>query len=416
MSKGYDQTCARGEQRERNDNEVTFFSQNDPASPSPDDVVSSDLSAQSEATRHRPSRRFIAGWIAIAVACVCALVLAILPAPFVIEQPGPVFNTLGSAQPVTRGSGQGSSSTGSPMITIKGHETSDNAGSLDVLTVSVLGNPEQRPSWFQILAAWFDPSQSVQPIEALFPSGTTLNQSNAENAALMTNSQQDAIAAALNQLGYEFPQAVTVQQVIPDTPAQGVLKVNDEVMSVNGNTVGSIQQLQNAVADNGSSRTAQVGIIRDGHALTVGIRPARVDGQLLFGIGAGMTYQFPFTVTIRLQDVGGPSGGQMFALGIMDKLTPGGLTGGHLVAGTGTIDNRGVIGPIGGIRQKMFGARDEGHAQYFLAPESNCSEVVGHIPSGLHVFAVKTLTDSLTALKAIRTGANTQNLPTCTGK
>jgi PDZ domain-containing protein len=103
----------------------------------------------------------------------------------------------------------------------------------------------------------------------------------------------------------------------------------------------------------------------------------------------------------------------MFALGIMDKLTPDTLTGGKRIAGTGTIDNAGEIGPIGGIRQKMYAARDTGDASYFLAPASNCDEVTGHIPSGLHVFAVKTLADSLKVLEAVREGSSTSGLPTC---
>jgi PDZ domain-containing protein len=133
----------------------------------------------------------------------------------------------------------------------------------------------------------------------------------------------------------------------------------------------------------------------------------------VLGIGAGMDYTFPFDVKIQLNNVGGPSAGQMFALGIMDKLTPESLTGGKRIAGTGTIDNTGQIGPIGGIRQKMYAARDTGKASYFLAPASNCDEVTGHIPAGLHVFAVKTLADSLKVLQAVRDGSSTADLPTC---
>ena len=105
----------------------------------------------------------------------------------------------------------------------------------------------------------------------------------------------------------------------------------------------------------------------------------------------------------------------MFALGIIDKLTPGSLTGGQHVAGTGTIDGNGTIGPIGGIRQKLYGARDAG-ATWFLAPYSNCDEVTGHIPSGIRVLAVKTLTDSLKALTAISSGSSTSGLLTCPAK
>jgi len=105
----------------------------------------------------------------------------------------------------------------------------------------------------------------------------------------------------------------------------------------------------------------------------------------------------------------------MFALGIIDTLTPGELNGGQNVAGTGTITADGTVGPIGGIRQKMWGAVKVG-ADWFLAPASNCDEVVGHIPGHLKVFAVKTLDDSLDVLEAIRDDGDLSALPTCTAK
>ena len=122
--------------------------------------------------------------------------------------------------------------------------------------------------------------------------------------------------------------------------------------------------------------------------------------------------EFPFDVKIQLDNVGGPSAGMMFALGIIDKLSDGELNGGQKVAGTGTISADGTVGPIGGIRQKLFGARDAG-ADWFLAPASNCDEVTGHVPDGIRVFAVATLDDSLAALKAISSGTGLDALPTC---
>jgi PDZ domain-containing protein len=232
----------------------------------------------------------------------------------------------------------------------------------------------------------------------------------------MVNSQQDAVAAALNQLGYDFPQSVAVKQLISGTPAADVLKEGDQIVSVNGSAVTSISQLRDLVAENGTGKPAELGIVRDGRASTVPITPTESGGQVVLGIGAGMDYTFPFDVKIQLNDVGGPSAGQMFALGIIDKLTPGELNGGKRVAGTGTIDNSGAIGPIGGIRQKMYAARDTGHAAYFLAPAANCDEVDGHIPDGLTVFAVKTLADSLKVLDTVREGKSTHALPTCSTK
>jgi PDZ domain-containing protein len=103
----------------------------------------------------------------------------------------------------------------------------------------------------------------------------------------------------------------------------------------------------------------------------------------------------------------------MFALGIYDKLTPGELTGANHIAGTGTIDGSGAVGPIGGIQQKMFGAHNAG-AKYFLAPKDNCTEVAGNIPAGLKVFKVTTFEDALKAVSAIGNGEDLSTLPTCT--
>jgi len=358
--------------------------------------------------RIAPSKRTIAGWVSVAVAAVVTVALAVAPAPFVIEQPGPVFNTLGTDQRV----GSTPTADAKPLISIPGKKTYPTAGSLDLLTVSVVGNPDQRPGWFEIVSAWFDPSRAVLPVDAVFPPGTTTEQSNAQNAALMVDSQQDAVAAALNELGYDFPEAVAVKQVIKGTPAADVFTVGDEITTVNGEPVPGVQTLRKLVAANGTDKPAEVGILRKGVASTVSITPVSSGGQTVLGIGAGMDYTFPFDVKIQLDDVGGPSAGQMFALGIIDKLTPGELNGGKRVAGTGTIDNEGNIGPIGGIRQKMFGARAAG-ATVFLAPATNCDEVTGHIPGGLTVYSVKTLADSLKVLKAVRSGGSTSGLASC---
>jgi PDZ domain-containing protein len=93
----------------------------------------------------------------------------------------------------------------------------------------------------------------------------------------------------------------------------------------------------------------------------------------------------------------------MFAIGIIDKLTPGALTQGKIIAGTGTIDPDGNVGEIGGIQQKLIGARDAG-AVLFLAPQGNCDEVKGHIPEGLTVAAITTLEDAMAAIESFNNG------------
>ncbi|MBG6239402.1 PDZ domain-containing protein [Mycetocola sp. CAN_C7] len=360
------------------------------------------------ATMESAHRRRTRGWLALAVSFVILLGLALWPTSYVIQQPGPVFNTLGT---VTIEEEE------VPMVTVEGAETFETDGALDMLTVQAVGNREQRPNWFEVALAWFSPSKAVVPVEALFPEGVSTEQREAENAALMVDSQQDAIAAALTELDYDFPAQLAVGQVADGAPAEGKLEIDDEIIAVNDSAVTDLASLRDAIADNGSTDAAVFDIVRDGKPQTVSITPVSAtsaDGEdsSIIGIATKVLYDFPVDVTIQLDNVGGPSAGMMFALGIIDKMTEGKLNGGTNVAGTGTIDGEGVVGPIGGIRQKLYGAVDAG-AAYFLAPEANCNEVVGHVPDGLQVLSVATLDDALAALDAIESSSGLDALPTC---
>jgi len=360
--------------------------------------------------RPRTSRRVRTGWTLLVIALVLGLVMSFLPAPYVIEQPGPVYNTLGTQQQ----DGQDV-----PLISISGTETYPTAGTLDMLTVSVRGNRENRPSWAEVVSAWFDSSKAVLPIDQVYPPSVTTEQRNQQNATLMVDSQQEAVAAALTEQGIAFDTHVSVAGVDPTGPAADVLKAGDVILSVNGETPADVDALRAALAANGTDapatlvvrRTADDGTTTEETVETTPILSAQTGAPVL-GVSVGYSYDFPFDVQIQLNDVGGPSAGMMFALGIIDMLTPGELNGGQNVAGTGTIDAAGDVGAIGGIRQKLYGARGAG-ATWFLAPASNCDEVVGHVPDGITVFAVATLGDSMTALQTIADGGDTSALPTC---
>ncbi|TIH36905.1 PDZ domain-containing protein [Subtercola vilae] len=352
----------------------------------------------------RGSKRRTVGWVSLIAALALALGMSFIPSPYVIEQPGPVFNTLGTSD---------HDGTQVPLISISGATTYPTSGALDMLTVSVVGSPESLPSWAEIVGAWFDQSRAVVPVASIYPPTVTVEQQDQQNQAQMVNSQQEAIAAALTKMGTAFTTTVSVAQVATDAPATNILKAGDTIDSVNSVAVTSVDTLRAAVTANGDAAPATLVITRSGAQQTVQITPQKAsDGTILLGIAAAAAYQFPFTVNIQLDNVGGPSAGMMFALGIIDQLTPGDLTGGQKVAGTGTISADGTVGAIGGIRQKLYGAEQSG-ATYFLAPASNCDEVVGHVPSGLTVFAVSTLTDSITALTDISSGSDTGSLPTC---
>jgi PDZ domain-containing protein len=337
------------------------------------------------------------------IALVAGVILGIMPAPYVIEKPGPVYNTLGSAQ---------YDGVETPLITIPGETVYPTSGTLDLLTVSLLGNRENRPSWLAVAGAWLDPSEAVLPIDLVFPASISTEQRDAQSTADMTNSQQDAIAAALTHLGYDYPTTVSVVSLPDGSPAEGAIEPDDQISAVNGTVVASVAELRAALQTNGADTAASLEIVRDGVVQNVAVTPIDNNGTVVAGVNVTVAYQFPFDVQIQLDKVGGPSAGMMFSLGIIDKLTPGELQGGENVAGTGTIDQSGKVGAIGGIQQKLYGAVENG-ATWFLAPADNCDEVTGNIPDGLTVFSVATLDDAISALDAIGSGADTSDLPSC---
>ncbi len=362
------------------------------------------------APRRRLRRGTVVGLWSLSVALIVLLVLTFLPTAYVIQQPGPVIDTLGTS-PNADGDEV-------PLITVPDEQDSTSDGRLDLLTVQVVGNRERTPSWIELATAWFDPSRAVVPLDRIFPAGVSTEDRNTENEALMVDSQQEATAAALTELGYDVGQHVRVVSLSDGAAASGIIEPDDTIESIDGTAADSASAVRDAVA---VAEGAPVSIVlrRDGRERTVEVTPDRSDagGQAtyLLGINLQNAFDFPLDVQIQLNDVGGPSAGMMFALGIIDKLSPGDLTGGQHIAGTGTIDASGQVGPIGGIRQKLYGARDAG-ASWFLAPEANCDEVVGHVPDGIRVFSTSTLEQSLTVLETIRDGGDLDALPTCTAE
>jgi Lon-like protease len=326
--------------------------------------------------------------------------LVVLPTPYLIERPGPTFDVLGEID-------------GQQVIQINGQQSYESKGQLDVLTVSIVGRPERTPSWIEIGLAWLDSKQKVVPVESLYPPDRTSEEVKAESSAMMEVSQQDAIAAALGHLGFESPREIYIAQVTADSPSSGKLVAADFVISVNGERLTSIEQLREIVGDWNEAKPVEVTVNRDGALLSYEVTPIKdAEGNFRLGILVGYKYDFPVDVELQLGDVGGPSGGMMFALGIMDRLTPGDMTGGLHIGGTGTIQESGVVGPIGGVVLKLYGAKAAG-ATVFLAPAGNCPEIVGNEPDGLRVVKIDKLSDAVLALEKLSKNQDLASLPSC---
>ncbi|QQC59288.1 signal protein PDZ [Rothia kristinae] len=326
---------------------------------------------------------------------------ALLAPPFVTEAAGPTFNTIGEWN-------------GHQLIRIDGAETYPVSGSLDMTTVSVAGGPNSQTNPVAVLGAFLDPGRTALPADALYAPGTSSAQVAARNSADMTDSQSAAQAAAAEHLGIDYSVTLRVAGRAPQSAA-GPLGEGDVLVAVGGTRLKTYQDLTDALQRT-DGKAVDV-VYRPGgedQERTVRLTPRRDDasGRWVLGLYLKPDYHFPFTVDYGLQDVGGPSAGTMFALGIIDELTPGSLTGGKHVAGTGTIDAQGKVGAIGGIRQKMIGARQAG-ATLFLAPADNCDEITGHIPEGLSVVRVSTLDEAVEAVRGVGEGKDPASYPQC---
>jgi Lon-like protease len=344
------------------------------------------------------SSRFVT--LLIAGVCVVAglVVAAVVQVPYVALTPGPTFNTLGKPE-------------GKELIQISGRRTYATTGNLNMVTVSYTGGPGVDFNIFSALRAWLTPDDAVVPASEIYSSGQSQQQVIQQDTQEMLGSQQDATAAALCYLNIGYTTADPIVATVKGTPAYGVLQPGDKIMAVDGTPVGCHHDVVTMIRDRKPGAPVTLTIARsDGAVSTVTLATKDIGNKPVVGVELGSAvYQFPFSVKINLSGIGGPSAGLMFALGIIDKLTPDALTGGRFIAGTGEIEPTGVVEPIGGIQQKMAGARAAG-ATVFLTPAANCSNTVGAVPAGLRLVKVGSLAGAISELQALKAG---KPVPAC---
>jgi len=347
------------------------------------------------------SRRQLTLFIAVSGVLVAAVAAVILPVPYVILSPGPTLNTIGKGP------------AGRSLIQIAGHPTYPTAGHLNLVTVSFQGGPSDSLNVFAALRAWLTPHEAVVPEQELFGPGQTQQEVTRQDTQQMASSQQTATAAALCVLGIRFKTVDTVVTVAKGYPAAGVLRRGDVITAVDGKPVTCKMSSAPMIRARAPGAPVTLTIARTvgGHRVTkvVHLKTRATGGHAVIGVSVSESYVFPFRVKIRVGDIGGPSAGLMFALGIVDKLTPGNLTAGKFVAGTGEISADGTVSPIGGIQQKMVGARQAG-ATVFLTPAANCADTSGAVPQGMRLVKVSTLAGAMSALKALAAG---RSVPSC---
>ncbi len=314
--------------------------------------------------------------------------LQVVDVPYVRLAPGPLFDVLGDAD-------------GQPVITVTGAPTYPTTGQLDMTTVNERGGPYGGLTLFEAFTGWFDPDVAVVPTALLYAPDTTGAQAEQVGADQFTDSQEKARIAALRQVGQPVATRPWVRTVLPGSPAEGTLRHGDVILAADGRAVTGPKQLAQLVQRAGPGKRVTVDLRRDGVDKSVTVTTAAnpedpAKGYL--GVNLGVLADSAVEVDFHFDDVGGPSAGLIFSLGIVDKLTPGELLDGRLVAGTGTMDYDGEVGAIGGIAQKMTAAARDG-AALFLAPAANCDEIRASTPDGLTVAAVDTLGQAVDVLE-----------------
>ncbi|TYP89958.1 YlbL family protein [Blastococcus xanthinilyticus] len=330
----------------------------------------------------------------IAVLSVGALLLlvfgvlgTVVPVPYVAQVPGPTFNTLGEID-------------GEQIIEVEGRERNEVEGNLNLTTVGV---SKGGLSLVQAVRGWFDDEVAVVPEEAVYPPDRTEEETRQVNRQAFITSEAAAESVALGELGY--PQKVVVRDVPDDSPAEGRLEEGDALESVDGRAVPDTDVLADVLTAIPPGTEVTVAYTRLGEPGSTTVTTRSADGRdgSLLGISVLDQPAAPFDVDIQVADVGGPSAGLMLTLGILDLVGDEDLTGGAVIAGTGTIDLDGNVGPIGGIPLKMLAARDIG-AELFLVPAGNCAEALAAPDAGVPMAKVATLDDAVAALADLRAG------------
>lgn len=304
-----------------------------------------------------------------------------VPVPFAAEGPGPLFDVLGDIE-------------GNEAVVVRGGDPDPSGGELNMTTVAV----QHRLSLAQVMGMWADPDQRVVPIEAVFPPGLSQDDVKERNALMFSDSEANATASALRQLG--LPIEVTVALVSEGGAAEGVLEEGDVLRAIDGEEVDRPETLQRTVAGHAPGDRVTLDVVRDGREESIevdlGEHPDD-DSTAFLGIGMAAQPKGDVKVEYNVSGVGGPSAGLMLSLAVVDKLSPGDLTDGRTIAGTGSIDGVGVVGPIGGITHKIAAAR-EGGAEMFLVPSENCSEALTAEAGDMKLISVKTLDAAVDAL------------------
>lgn len=333
-------------------------------------------------------------WVVAAVLMAIGIGIAILwpiTVPYYTLSPGPVYDT-------------------SDFVTVEDGNVSQH-GELFFLTVSL-----KEANVFEWAAGHLDESVDISPRQNIRPTGVSPEQLRRESLAAMEQSKNDATFVALTQLGYEVTLTGTgalVIETVPDSGADGVLFPNDVIVEMDGQTIAFRSDVISGLTGLEIGDVVNMLIERpiedaldefEDMSVDITLGPHVDDPERpMIGIlldNNEPIVEWPVEVEIDSQNIGGPSAGMMFTLQIMDQLTPDEITNGHRIAGTGTIAKDGTVGPIGGVKQKVYGAIDSG-ARAVLVPAANYEDAVDAAGDDIEVVRVETIEDALDFLESL---------------
>jgi PDZ domain-containing protein len=327
------------------------------------------------------------------VVAVLALLGGFVKVPYVSLGPGPTYNTLGSVD-------------GQVVVEVDGTKTYPTSGQLRMTTVSI----NDEVTLFDALGKWVSGRYALAPRDEYFGPGQTQEDLERENTKMFQDSQSAAETAALRYL--DKPVKVIAQEITRGAPADRFIQPGDRLLEVNGQPIAAQEDVRKALQgtkpgqavaitfqhENEPEKTVDVTLGKAGDFDRTDTRP---EGFL--GLAPADRADVQFEINIHLEDVGGPSAGLIFALAIVDSLTPGEMEDGRTVAGTGAIDVKGNVQPIGGIPFKLIAAKEDG-ATTFLVPADNCAEAKSNAPDGMQLVKVETLAGAVEALEDLDEG------------
>jgi PDZ domain-containing protein len=338
----------------------------------------------------RPRRRWPTPGLA-AVGLLLLGFLLILAAgirlPYLATSPGPVTEVHG-------------------IVEIGGADSYDPNGELFFLTIS---RPTQSLTLLELFEAWRDPAVDIVDKDLILPPGQTSDERRLQNLELMMNSQQIAVAVALDRLGYEVEVVGTgalVAEVLEGSGGYGIVEAGDIVVAVEGADIQFVQELISEVRAREVGDTVTLTVSRDNELRDVQVvlgESETDEGLPIIGISvadAGSAFDFPIDVDIDAGSVGGSSAGLMLTLAVYNRLSEEDITKGRRIAGTGTISTDGSVGRIGGMKQKTYAAIGVG-AEYLLVPEGDYDVAFETADGKIEVVAVSSIDDALAFLEGL---------------